>query len=112
MDVPLRWLGRHAGDSHFLAAFLRRAAAFWLLLHLLLFTISLGAIRSLPLRGSLLTAIVSGWIGMVDTRRRRETLFLANLGVQRWMPAVCWALTVVLLESLGAAAMHLALPTP
>jgi hypothetical protein len=112
MDVPIRWLGERTGDSLFLAAFFRRAAAFWLLLHLLLFTISLGAIRFLPLRGALFAAIVSGWIGMLDVRRRRETLFLANLGVQRWMPAACWALTIVLLESLGAAAMHFAMQIP
>ena len=108
MDVSIRWLGTRIGDRLFLTAFFRRAATFWLLLHLLLFTISLGAIRLLSLRGAILTAIVSGWIGMLDVRRREETLFLGNLGVQRWMPAISWTLVVVFLESVSAAAMHLA----
>lgn len=47
---------------------------------------------------SLALVVISGAIGLVDTRRRREVTMLGNLGVAPVVPAALWAATVLVLE--------------
>ena len=69
---------------------LRRALLFWLLMRILAAVMIAFAAESSPLgagpphimgfKGALIVAVATGFVGLIDVRRRNEDLLLANLG--------------------------------
>jgi hypothetical protein len=79
----------------FRAALLRRAAGLWLLLRAAVLVVGL-LVGLAPLRDLIFfsapaagfVALLAAWLTMFDARRRREPLFLADLGVSPGLLAV------------------------
>lgn len=87
---------------------LRRGAATWFLVRAMLVLVGLftrtgeqpaGALFILDPRTMVGLFAVTGAAAMIDTRRRHEHLFLANLGVSQ-VTAICYLLTPTLVAEL------------
>ena len=81
-----------------------RACFAWLLLHGMLFVLSGGEVVGLSLHASALLALFGGILGIVDSRRRQESLFLMNMSIPASAVPITWVAGIVGLESL----LHLA----
>lgn len=77
-----------------------RGALIWLSAHVFL-ALAAGDLSTLSIKGSASTAAVAFAVSMFDARRRRETGFLANLGVPWTIPPAVGAATVIALELLA-----------
>lgn len=78
-----------------------RAALTWLTFHVFL-ALASGGISAFGFRGALLMAAAAAIVAFMDSRRRRETQFLGNLGVSKPAAPAIAAATVLLLELLLA----------
>jgi len=78
--------------------YVRRAAGFWVAVHLFLGVVSGGVVLALDPPAALLLFAIAGGLGVFDATKRHELLFLQNLGVPRSMVAVLWIATAATLE--------------
>ena len=86
-----------------------RACIVWLLVHGMLFVLSGGEVRGLSLHALLLLALFGGIVGVVDSRRRQEFLFLMNMGIPGSAVPLIWVASIAALEGLLHVAMRLIL---
>lgn len=76
------------------------AAALWLLLHAFL-TLSTGGGSSPLSPPAAVGLVVIAWIaGLVDSKRKHETILLQNIGVSPLSVPLIWSVVIVLLEGL------------
>ena len=78
-----------------------RAAFTWLAFHVFLAFTS-GSVSAFGFQGAVIMAAAAAMIAFVDSRRRRETRFLGNLGIPKFTAPAIAAITVLVLEMLLA----------
>ena len=74
-----------------------RAALTWMTFHVFL-ALTSGGVSAFGFRGTLFMAGATAIVAFVDSRRRRETGFLGNLGVSKYAAPLVAAGTVIVLE--------------
>lgn len=81
----------------------------WLALHAFVVLVTGAKVVVFAIPTSVALIVISGAIGFIDTRRRREFTMLGNLGIPSVVPTALWAGTVLVLEvvlrALGSAAI-------
>ncbi len=87
------WPGRAIGGRAVVTAF-----ALWTLIHVFLFIASGALVALSSFQGLLVLGALAGAIGLVDLRRRRESVLLQNLGVQPMVVPAIWIASIVALE--------------
>lgn len=75
-----------------------RALVLWVALHAFVVLVTGAKVVVFETATSVALVVISGAIGFIDTRRRREFTMLGNLGVSSLAPAALWAGTVLALE--------------
>jgi hypothetical protein len=78
-----------------------RAALMWLTFHVFVGVTS-GEVSAFGFRGAVFMAGLAAIVAFVDSRRRRETGFLGNLGIPKFTAPAVAAATVLILEMLLA----------
>ena len=82
-----------------------RAALTWFAFHVFL-AVATGSISTFGFKGVLFMAAAAAIVGFVDSRRRRESMMLGNLGIPVYVVPASAAATVLALEFLLSLVVH------
>jgi hypothetical protein len=84
----------------------RGAASLWISLHVIIGAVTRGEVLIFSTSSLVVALAMTGLLGHLDTRRRREMIFLGNLGIAPYTVPLVWISVVALLESVLALAAH------